>query len=45
MPDHLAIGDYLVDDLFVFERKTLVDLTASIIPGVRPSKCIWGRTS
>jgi len=28
--DHLAIGDYLVDDLFVFERKTLVDLTASI---------------
>ena len=28
--DHLALGDYLVDDLFVFERKTLVDLTASI---------------
>ena len=28
--DHLAIGDYIVDDLFVFERKTLVDLTASI---------------
>lgn len=27
--EHLAIGDYLVDDRFVFERKTLVDLTAS----------------
>ena len=31
--DHLAIGDYLVDDRFVFERKTLVDLTASIKDG------------
>ena len=28
--DHLAIGDYIVDDLFVFDRKTIVDLTASI---------------
>jgi DNA excision repair protein ERCC-4 len=27
---HLTCGDYVVDDLFVFERKTLVDLTASI---------------
>ena len=28
--DHLTIGDYLVDDLFVFERKTLIGLVASI---------------
>ena len=26
----LPLGDYLVDDIFLFERKTLIDLTASI---------------
>jgi ERCC4-type nuclease len=29
--EHLPVGDYLVDDVFVFERKTLVDLVASIM--------------
>jgi len=28
--DRLAIGDYVVDNVFVFERKTLVDIAASI---------------
>ena len=28
--EHLPLGDYLVDDVFLFERKTLIDLTASI---------------
>lgn len=28
--DHLSIGDYVIDDVFVFERKTLPDLAASI---------------
>lgn len=29
----LAVGDYLVDDRFLFERKTLIDLTGSIKDG------------
>ena len=28
--EHLPLGDYLVDDVLLFERKTLLDLTASI---------------
>lgn len=28
--EHLSIGDYVIDDVFVFERKTLPDLAASI---------------
>lgn len=31
--EHLPVGDYLVDDAFVFERKTLVDFAASIKDG------------
>jgi ERCC4-type nuclease len=29
----LPVGDYLVDDRFLFERKTLIDLTISIQDG------------
>lgn len=29
----LSVGDYLIDDLFLFERKTLIDLTGSIKDG------------
>ena len=29
--EHLLVGNYLVDDVFVFERKTLVDPVASIM--------------
>lgn len=31
--DHMSVGDYLVGDAFVFERKTLADLVASIKDG------------
>lgn len=29
----LSVGDYLIDDLFLFERKTLIDLAGSIKDG------------
>ena len=28
--EHLSLGDYFVDDIFLFEHKTMMDLTASI---------------
>jgi len=33
--EHLPVGDYFVDDVFVFERKTLVDLAESDITDPR----------
>jgi ERCC4-type nuclease len=33
--EHLPVGDYLVDDVFVFERKTLEDLAGSDITDPR----------